>query len=404
MDVSRHFPVKTLFTTVEYRDACDALGEKEKIQKIDRLQERFKEYDVQSQTFESDDRNKVAIVFERINRAGTELKVFELLSAWSWSDDFDLVEKFKELQDEIAEHGYSDLCDEQDLQLRICAGVITGETSPAKIMDLKGDEIRKRFPEIRAGIIGAIDFLKRELNASHFNLLPFPGALIPLSCFFATTKTDGQNYTDEQKRQIKTWFWRTVFSRRYSSDVNERQATDINQILALKADPNYKMRLPAADIKIDFARGNFLSSSASSRALILMLAQHRPHSFLSGAQIDLDRVLKQGSKHEFHHIYPQKFLSEQGLARQQINVLANICFLTRADNGKIRASAPSKYSAEMPKDHRDQYLNEALCPLDFDNDNYNLFIANRTDLLTDEAKELMGTRGGPLPAPTRPPA
>ena len=36
----------------------------------------------------------MAIVFERINRAGTELDVFELLSAWSWSDDFDLVEKF----------------------------------------------------------------------------------------------------------------------------------------------------------------------------------------------------------------------------------------------------------------------------------------------------------------------
>jgi len=90
VDISRHFPVKTLFTTVEYRDACDAVGDKEKIKKVDTLQARFKEYDVQSQTFESDDRNKVAIVFERINRAGTDLKVFELLSAWSWSDDFDL--------------------------------------------------------------------------------------------------------------------------------------------------------------------------------------------------------------------------------------------------------------------------------------------------------------------------
>jgi len=390
VDFSRHFPVKTLFTTIEYRAACEVLSDKAKISKIDRLQERFKECDVQTQTFESDDRNKVAIVFERINRAGTELKVFELLSAWSWSDDFDLVESFKDLQDEIAEHGYSDLCDEQDLQLRICAGVITGETSPSKIMDLKGDEIRKRFPEIRAGTVGAIDFLKRELGARHFNMLPFPGILIPLSCFFATEKTDGVAYSDAQKQSLLKWFWRTIFSRRYSSDVNERQAVDIREIISLKRDALHQMRMPVADIKVDFERGNFLSSSASSRALILMLAQSKPHSFLSGAQIDLDRVLKQGSKHEFHHIYPQKFLSDGGLARQQINILANICFLTRADNNKIRALAPSIYAAEMPPERKTEYLTEALCPVDFDNDDYAAFVSKRVALLNAQAKKLMG--------------
>ena len=390
VDVTRHFPVKTLFTTVEYRDACDVLGDREKIKKVDSLQAKFKEYDVQTQTFESDDRSAVAIVFERINRAGTELKVFELLSAWSWSDDFDLVESFSSLQDEIRDHGYADLCDEQDLQLRICAGVITGETSPAKIIDLKGDEIRKRFPEIRAGILGAVDFLKRELNARHYNLIPFPGALIPLSCFFATDKPDGVTYTDNQKQQLLRWFWRATFSRRYSSDVNERQAQDIRELVALRANPNHGVRMPAADIKVDFERGNFLSSSASSKALILMLAQHRPHSFLSGAQIDLDRVLKRGSKHEFHHVFPQKFLSDRGLARQQINVLANICFLTRADNVKISANAPSSYVAEMPQDRKDQYLQEALCPVDLDNDDYEKFIDQRVELLTSEAKILMG--------------
>ena len=390
IDNSRHFPVKTLFTTVEYRDACDSLGDKEKITKIDRLQAKFKEYDVQTQTFESDDRGAVAIVFERINRAGTELKVFELLSAWSWSDDFDLVESFNALQDEIRDHGFADLCDEQDLQLRICAGVITGETSPAKIIDPKGDEIRKRFPEIRAGILGAIDFLKREFNVRHFNLLPFPGALIPLSCFFATDKPEGLNYNDKQKQELLKWFWRTTFSRRYSSDVNERQATDIRELVSLRNNPDHAVRLPSPDIKVDFERGNFLSSSASSKALILTLAQHRPHSFLSGAQIDLDRVLKRGSKHEFHHVFPQKLLSDAGLARRQINILANICFLTRADNIKVSASAPSKYLKDMPVYRKNQYLSEALCPTDFDNDDYGKFLESRVTLLTNKARRLMG--------------
>jgi len=40
--------------------------------------------------------------------------------------------------------------------------VITGETTPAKILDLQGEDIRSRFAEIEQGIVGALDFLKRE--------------------------------------------------------------------------------------------------------------------------------------------------------------------------------------------------------------------------------------------------
>jgi hypothetical protein len=71
--------------------------------------------------------------------------VFELLSARSWSEEFDLVEKFGDLQDKISNHGYDDLVEDKDLQLRVCAGVITGETSPSKILYLKGVDIRSRF-------------------------------------------------------------------------------------------------------------------------------------------------------------------------------------------------------------------------------------------------------------------
>ena len=193
VDPQRHFPMKTLFDTVAYRQATADLTE-EKVRKIDNLQSQFKEYLIPNEVFESDDQNRVAIVFERINRAGTELNVFELLSAWSWSEDFDLADKFRSLQDSIAEHGFEDLCEDKDLQLRICAGVITGETTPKKILDLQGNDIRTRFAEIERGIVGALDFLKREANVKHYKMLPFPGLLVPLSCFFATKSSAKQPF------------------------------------------------------------------------------------------------------------------------------------------------------------------------------------------------------------------
>jgi hypothetical protein len=388
VDATRHFPVKTIFDSVKYREACEGRTA-EQIKRLDDMQSRFKEYNVQSQTFETDDRNKVAIVFERINRAGTELKVFELLSAWSWSDDFDLSEKFSELQEDIEEHGFADLSKEQDLQLRICAGVITNETSPEKIMSLSGEAIRARFEEIRNGITGAIDFLKRELNIRHFSMLPFPSMLIPLSCFFATEKAEGERYSASQRAKIITWFWRTSLSRRYSSDVNAKQAIDIREMKALRADPNYIFRQPAAEIRVDFSQGNFLVSSANSKTLIAMLAQQTPQSLLSGAKIDLDKVLKRGSKHEFHHIYPQKFLLDQGFERRNINVLANICFLTRHDNNNIKAKPPSEYSTGIPTADRDRFLEQAFIPNDFDNNDYEAFRSERATALETFAKVLM---------------
>ena len=388
VDLARHFPVKTLFDTVEYRKATEHLSD-ELVVRVDQLQDKFKTYLVPNVTFETDDRNKVAIVFERINRAGTELNIFELLAAWSWSDQFDLVDKFETLQEHISDHGFEDLCKDRDLQLRICAGVITGKTTPKSILDLQGDEIRSRFDEIEKGILGALDFLKREIDIQHYKMIPFPGLLVPLSTFFATDKADGVPYSSKQKKVILKWFWRSVFSRRFSSDVNERQAHDILNLRQLRDNEDYAFKLPKAEIKIDFAKSNFSSGNANSKTHILLLNSMMPFSFLSGARIDLSKVLKKGSKHEYHHIFPKHHLEQLGKPRSEINTLANICFLTRADNNSIKAKAPSVYGTEIDSSRKDEYLEKAIIPADFETLDYEDFISKRTIMLEEKAAELM---------------
>lgn len=388
VDANRHFPVKTLFDTVAYRKATSKFSD-EKLERLDDLQARFKEYLVPNEVFESDDRNKVAIVFERINRAGTDLNVFELLSAWSWSEEFDLVEKFSTLQDAIADHGFDDLGDDRDLQLRICAGVISGETTPKRILELNGEEIRAKFPIIERGILGALDFLSREANVKHYKMLPFPGILVPLSVFFATEKVEGLNYTEKQKHMLLRWFWRSLFSRRFSADVNERQALDIVEMKKLADDEDHRFKLPRTELKIDFAKDTFSTANANSRVLILLLSSDNAYSFLSGAKVDPDKVLKKASKHEFHHIFPQKYLQTLGADERSINVLANICFLTRADNNTIRAKAPSEYLARLDPEKKSEYLASAYCPADTESKSYEDFINARVELLVARAQELM---------------
>ncbi len=388
VDEDRHFPIKTLFDPVSYRSATNGLADAI-ILKLDDLQSRFKEYLIPNQVFESEDRNKVAIVFERINRAGTELDVFELLSAWSWSDDFDLVEKFRGLQDEISEHNFGDLVEDKDLQLRICAGIISGETTPKVIMELQGEDIRNKFAVVQNGILGALDFLKRELNVRHYKMIPFPGLLVPLAAFFSTDKADGVRYTDKQRDKLLRWFWRSLFTRRFSAGVNQRQATDIAELGRLKVNEDYEVRYPGAENKIDFGKSPFSSVSANGRVLILMLNTMSPKSFLSGAKVDLDDVLKKGSKHEYHHIFPQKHLERLGFDKNQINVLANICFLTRGDNNNIKDKSPAVYLTDIAKDRRLEYLATALCPPETEQLGFEDFLKKRAEMLSEKAMELM---------------
>lgn len=391
LDSNRHFPVSTFFDSVEYRKATSTLSD-DNLVKIDQVQRKFLTYIIPDIVFETEDLNNVAIVFERINRAGTELNVFELLSAWSWSESFDLVKQFDELQDVISEHGYEDLTKDRDLQLRVTAGIIKGNTSPKTVLDLSGDEIRDNFNKIRNGIIGAIDFLKRELNIKHFKMLPFPGIIVPLSVFFATTKVDGVSYTSLQKNKISTWFWRSLFTRRFSAGVNDRQAHDIKELLSLKENENYPFKFPPTDIKFDFSKSSFSSNNANSKTLISMLNTTSPKSLLSGAKIDLDKVLKNGSKHEYHHIFPKKYLERLGVERKDINCLANFCFLIRSDNNKISDKSPKEYGKLISEENKNYYLESALIPKDFDSLEYEQFIEKRVENLVALAEKLMAKK------------
>ena len=83
-----------MFDTIKYREATKNLTNDD-VKKIDELQAIFKEAKIPYQTLETDNKAKVAIVFERINRKGVPLDIFQLLTAWTWSEDFVLQIKLK---------------------------------------------------------------------------------------------------------------------------------------------------------------------------------------------------------------------------------------------------------------------------------------------------------------------
>lgn len=331
VDMSRYFPIETFFDVTAYRQATRELTEPQAVL-IDSVQAVFKEAVVPTQEIVTDDRSKVAIVFERVNRLGVELDVFQLLTAWTWSEDFDLQQRFTELMEELRPHGFSDVAEDTNLLLRCCSAVVAGDASPTAFINLKGVDVRDRFNDIADGIRGAIDFLRKNLQVESLGNLPYPAILVPLAVFYSRKSV---MMTDAQRDQLAKWFWRTCFSRRYSAGVIRNLNRDIEEIAALREGRRSALAEFSVSLDGDFFMQAFTIGTVNTRTFILLLAQHRPLSFVSGVPVTLSKVLQAYNRNEFHHLMPRAFLKERGHRASYVNALANFAIISASDNKKL---------------------------------------------------------------------
>lgn len=388
-DSNLYFPLKYVFDSPRYRQITRNIDE-ELAQQIDALVDIFKDARIPLERFETEKRKDVATVFERINRRKVDLDTFDLLSVWNWSEEFDLQEKFQEISEELKEFGFKDVG--SDLLLKCCSAVIMKTSKPEAFIELPGSEVREKFDEIRTGIFRAIDFLKTELNVFSLKLLPMEGILVVLTAFFASPQKQPAPIDEKQYHVVNKWFWRSCFSQRYKGGTKNTDS-DVEEIQKLKDQTH--SQLGEIKFSIDsnyFLKNSFNMSSIATKTVILLLAQNKPLNFIQGTIISLDNVLSKSNRKEFHHIFPKAYLKKLDCNYQdgQINCLANFSILSRTDNNKIKDKPPSEYIKEMPTDKQvlADILSTHFCFSEMFNDDYEIFIKKRAELLFAKAKEL----------------
>lgn len=343
VDPGRYFLLRNFFNTVAYRRATANL-EDETLELLDKVQDVFRQTRIPIQMLSTDDKTIVAIVFERINRQGIELDTLQLLSAWTWSEEFDLRRKFEDLSLELEPFGFRDVGQDQDLLLRCCSAVLIGSVKTDTLINLNGAIVRDRFQEVINGLKGAIDFLRDNFQVYSLGNLPYSNFLVPLSVFFSSTGNSQFRYTDFQRRIILKWFWRTCLSRGYNSQPIKSMQSDIEEILKLKIGQHSNLVTASDALEISssyFTESKFRSNTVITKAFILLLAQKNPYSFITGSPISLREVLKEYNRNQFHHVYPRAFLRNSEQDTYDDSCLANFCFLSTSDNNMIGDSPPS---------------------------------------------------------------
>ncbi|EKN3755408.1 DUF262 domain-containing protein [Yersinia enterocolitica] len=387
-----HIPLKMLFDVTAYGKFVREFPDQTKIEEIDKLQALFKEVQIPIEIVETEEHSKIAIIFERVNRGGVPLDTYQLLSAWTWSGEFDLRAKFDELGTELDEQGYYELVDEPDLLLKCCAAVLRDDATSRTIIDLNGNEVRNGFSKFRQGILGAVDFLKRDCGVSTFKNIPYKSMIISLSRCFATEKGAGFHPNDEQRSALVKWFWHSCFSRRYSNSVDTATSHDIKAMTKLLDNDVSDLTSRKFNVSPDFFKNNaFSMTSVNTKIFILLLAKNSPLSFISGAKVNLESVLTSCNRTEFHHIFPKNYL------KTQLNIdnkseqfaLANFAFLSQTDNRTIRDNSPTLYLSKMPKNKTDDIFSASYIPPDGFNMHYPDFINQRAKLLAEAANKLV---------------
>jgi hypothetical protein len=384
-DETQYFPLRVLLDPVAYSRATADLSEERKAD-IAIVHQRFVETLIPVETFATEDRATVAIVFERVNRMGIELDIFQLLTAWTWSDEFDLQEQFAALADEFSDFGFGAVGDDPDLMLRCTAAVLKGDPAPSALVQLNGAEVRSEFEVVADAIRKAIDFVQANFHAHNLQLLPYTAILIPLAAFFSADA--GTVVTNDQRRLLVRWFWRTCFTQRYSGNPQRNIRRDIEEAVKLRKGEASLL----GDIPVNVDEGFFLANrfnirTVATRTFVLLLAQHQPLSFISGQPIKLDKVLAKPNRTEFHHCYPKAKLKM--LATEAVNVLANFAIISSADNKKISAKLPSKYRELLPE-NADAIMEHAAIPGVLFDDDYGAFILERANLLLAWLDEITG--------------
>ena len=353
-----------------------------------KLSSIFLNYEIPVVTIEKRNRADVGTIFERINNTGTRLTTLDLMTAWTWTDDFHLLDASDAFMEELDEKGFGDI--KPIILLQIISGIICNSTKTENILKLTGEQIRDNWDKVLESVRKAIDFLATDIHCIHADFLPFHQQLIGISKYYSEIS----NPTAEQIQLLRQWFWKTSFSKRYSSgQTNAKMDDDIVNMISLKKGDNNAFDSYGHDVTVPLLRDTqFSKANPITRSLLLLMAQYTPLDLIKTTKIDIGTALSQYNRKEYHHIFPEAILKQIEIPRDKIYCVLNFCFLCSDSNKKISKKKPSVYFFELISNvHFNHILDSNLIPTDkkvYQDNDYESFMEKRANLFIIKIDEV----------------
>jgi hypothetical protein len=341
-------------------------------------------------------------IFQRINQAGKRLSRYDLVCANVWTEDFDFRKRVATLNQKFTQDGFGTL--HETIYTQTFALILKDRCTTATELSLQTDEIEGAWDRVIRALQLAVNFVVNNLGVKRSDYLPYRGILVVLAYYFYHAPSSA--LSAQERETLWKWFWQVTLSERYSSTSPSRIAEDAQKLRALAAGESVSFDFPSKATREAVARTKMTSTSSTLRnAVICMLALKAPRNLKDGSPVNLaDRFFSDLKKVERHHVFPVGYLRNQGWDNQ-VHMVPNFCFIPSDLNKEISSRPPADYLTQYSKENPDFSAAAAshLLPVDdgaalWHND-FQTFLAQRAQLISDELNRLVKGKPGALVSP-----
>lgn len=290
----------------------------------------------------------VVDIFNKVNSGGTKLSNGDLALAKicaDWPEARDTMKaKLKEWS--IADYHFS-----LDWLLRSVNTVLTGEAKFQFLHDKSAEDIQDALKRATKHIDSCLNMIGSRLGLDHDQVF-FSRFGVPVMVRYLDHR---KGQMDEKERdKLLFWFVQSGMWGRFSGSTE----TFIDQDLATLegADGGLdklleQLRLWHGGLRVE--PGHFTGWSLGARfypVLYMLTRMGESRDWGTGLPLRAN-LLGKMSRLEVHHIFPKAQLYKRKFSKQEVNALANFCFLTKDTNLNISDRLPEVYFREIEARH-----------------------------------------------------
>ena len=315
------------------------------LNEISKLVNNFMNYQIHIVSLPRDtDLEKIVETFERINRTGEPLSIFELLTARLYKHKIKLRAI---LETTKAKYRFLDYVTPEFI-LKTITLIRDKEPKRGNILKLDPQNFKedwesatqsledayKRVVDIKNGY-GVLDFKK---------WMPYTTMLVPLASMLHFLKTNGLE-SPKNYEKIDAWYWISIFLNRYDQAVDTTSKSDLDAIIEWIDEEN---KIPEFTQSFDFDTIDLdvdKQTSAIYRGVISLIVPAGALDFKTGQppQFGKERI-------QDDHIFPKSLYNR--------NLVTNRTLIST--NAEKANKPPSEYFNERLKEHGDAKLKEIL--------------------------------------------
>jgi hypothetical protein len=354
----------------------------------------------------------VCLVFERVNTGGVPLTVFELLTASFAADNFQLRDDWSVRERSLKqEHAVLRGVQSDDF-LQVISLLVTHarrtealscgtptELAPGitckrrDLLRLWVSDWTRWATRAQEGFQRAARFLRSQ-KFFRADDLPYRTQLVPLAGILALT--GWETLGDGARRKLSQWYWCGVLGELYGGAIESRFARDIAEVAAhVCGDPAEPITIQDANFQANRLLTLRTRNSAAYKGIYTLLMRDGGLDFRTGEPIEHQAFFD--DKIDIHHIFPEKWCGENGIAPAVYNTVVNKTAISAKTNRSIGGRAPSIYlprlesSGEITSERMDEILrSHRVDPALLRTDRFVEFLEDRAERLLQRIEGAMG--------------